>query len=105
MAAHGKGGRLHQEEAPPGGGCPGRRLHQEKAPREEAPPGGGYLVGALPHGVDELLDHHVHTLHTRLLQLHHLLLHDGLEGHVGGEEARPAAGRTQQQVSRTSVHP
>lgn len=49
----------------------------------------GYLVGALAHSVDELLDDHVHTLDAGLLQLYHLLLHDGFEGHVGGEEAGP----------------
>lgn len=51
-----------------------------------------YLTGALPDRVDELLDDEVHALEARLLQLHHLLLHDGLEGQVWGEEPRPMGG-------------
>lgn len=49
-----------------------------------------YLGGALAHGVDQLLDDHVHALDARLLQFDDLLLHDGLKRHVGGEESSPA---------------
>ena len=55
--------------------------------------GGGYLAGALPDGVDELLDNEVHALEARLLQLHHLLLHDGLERQIWGEQPRPGRQR------------
>ena len=82
-------------------------LTVNRAHRDSTRGGRGYLVGALAHGVDELLDHHVHTLHARLLQLHHLLLHDGLKGHVGGEQARPTASRTHKKASafHSSVTP
>ena len=39
-----------------------------------------YLIGALAHGVDELLDHQVHTFQTGLFQLNDLLFHYGLKG-------------------------
>lgn len=55
----------------------------------EARRGVACLVGALAHSVDQLLDDHVHTLDTGLLQLYHLLLHNGFEGHVWGEESGP----------------
>lgn len=51
--------------------------------------GPGYLVGALAHSVDQLLDDHVHTLDAGLLQLYHLLLHYSFESHVWGEESGP----------------
>lgn len=54
---------------------------------------GVYLGGALAHGVDQLLDDHVHALDARLLQLDDLLLHDSLKRHVGGEESSPARRR------------
>lgn len=47
----------------------------------------GYLIGALAHSVDQLLDDHVHTLDARLLQLYDLLLHDRLKRHIWSEEA------------------
>lgn len=46
-----------------------------------------YLRGALAHGVDQLLDDHVHTLDARLLQLYDLLLHNGLKCHIWGKKA------------------
>lgn len=48
-----------------------------------------HLLGALAHGVDQFLDDHVHTLDTGLLQLYDLLLHNGLKGHVWGEQPSP----------------
>lgn len=50
---------------------------------------GEYLAGALPDGVNELLDNEVHALEARLLQLHHLLLHNGLECQIWGEQPGP----------------
>ena len=52
-----------------------------------------HLVGALAHSVNQLLDDHVHTLDAGLLQLYDLLLHYGLERHVGGEESGPESHR------------
>lgn len=49
----------------------------------------GYLVGALAHSVDQLLDDHVHTLDAGLLQLYDLLLHNSFEGHVWGKKPGP----------------
>lgn len=48
-----------------------------------------YLVGALAHGVNQLLDDHVHALHTGFLQLYDLFFHNGLKGHVRGEKSSP----------------
>ena len=48
-----------------------------------------YLGGALAHGVDQFLDHHVHALDAGPLQLYDLLLHDGLKRHVWGEKSSP----------------
>lgn len=62
-------------------------------PAQRGAMGGGYLAGALPDGVDELLDNEVHALEARLLQLHHLLLHDGLKRQIRGEQPRPGRQR------------
>lgn len=48
-----------------------------------------HLVGALAHGVDQLLDDHVHTLDAGLLQFYDLLLHNSLKRHVGREKSSP----------------
>ena len=52
-----------------------------------------HLLGALPHGVDQLCDDQVHTLLAGLLDLGDLPLHDGLKGHIRGEKAGPEGGR------------
>ena len=48
----------------------------------------GYLGGALHDERGELAHHQVHTLEAGLSQFEDLLFDHGLEGHVGGEEAR-----------------
>lgn len=49
----------------------------------------GYLIGALPDCVDELLDDQVDAFQTGLFQLNDLLFHYGFKRHVGGEQACP----------------
>lgn len=56
-----------------------------------------YLQCALPDRIDELLDDQVNAFEARLLQLDQLLFHDGLEGHVRGEQPRPEVTHTHTQ--------
>ena len=46
------------------------------------------LIGAHPHDIGQLTDHHVHTLKRGLLQFANLLFDNGFKSHVGCEKTR-----------------
>lgn len=62
------------------------------------------LLRTLSDGVDQLSDHHVHTLLTGLLDLTNQTLHDGLKGHVRGEKTRPVGDHGTGSYSHTHPH-
>lgn len=59
-----------------------------------------YLLGTLPNCIDQLRNDHVHTFGARLFNLPNLPFHNGLKGHVRGEEASSARHREKQPQGR-----